>query len=107
MLSISDSTNAHAGQCGSYPISVCGKVGSSSQPTVLAGLILNLKLDEAAGATTFADSSGNGNVGSCSGSTCPPSGVSGVKNNAVNFPSVDPEYIEDFIMLNGAPFNFV
>lgn len=42
-------------------------------------------LDEPAGATSFADSSGNGNTGTCSGSGCPTMGVAGKVGTAARF----------------------
>jgi hypothetical protein len=43
------------------------------------------RLDETLGATSFADSSGNGNTGTCSGSTCPTMGVAGKAGTAASF----------------------
>ncbi|MCB9158774.1 MAG: hypothetical protein H6644_02790 [Caldilineaceae bacterium] len=45
--------------------------------TSLPDTVLNLKLDEAAGATVFADSSGAGHNATCGASTCPQAGVAG------------------------------
>jgi hypothetical protein len=45
---------------------------------------MTLKLNEAAGAVTFTDAS-IGNTGSCSGTTCPQSGVAGAVNTAAAF----------------------
>lgn len=43
------------------------------------------RLDEAAGATSFADSSGNGNTRTCSGANCPTMGVAGKVGTAGSF----------------------
>jgi len=51
----------------------------------MTGNILLMHLNEASGATSFADSSGSENDGSCSGTTCPTSGVIGKFGNAINF----------------------
>ena len=53
--------------------------------TSITGNVLLLHLDEAAGATTFADASGQGNIGICSGSGCPTAGVTGKINAATRF----------------------
>ena len=42
-------------------------------------------LDEPSGATSFADSSGNGNTGTCSAGTCPTMGVPGKSGTAASF----------------------
>ena len=46
------------------------------------------KLDEAFGATSFADASGNGNSGTC-GSSCPTMGVSGKLGTAASFNGIN------------------
>ncbi|MBI3958359.1 MAG: VWA domain-containing protein [Chloroflexi bacterium] len=48
-----------------------------------------LKFDEAAGATTFADSSGQNNNGSCAGNACPVAGVAGKDGQALQFDGVN------------------
>jgi LPXTG-motif cell wall-anchored protein len=53
------------------------------------GPVLHLPLNEAAGATAFADSSGNGNPGACSGAGCPTAGVTGRRGYAVQFDGAD------------------
>ena len=55
-----------------------------SAPTT-GGLAAYWKLDEPAGASSFADSSGSGDTGTCSGTACPTLGVSGVFGTAANF----------------------
>jgi chitodextrinase len=57
----------------------------ASAPPPSGGLIALYHLDEPAGSTTFADSSGSGNTGSCSGSGCPTAGVAGKVGNAASF----------------------
>ncbi len=49
------------------------------------GPTLWLKFDEAAGATTFADASGNNTNGSCAGDSCPTAGATGRVGQAVQF----------------------
>ena len=51
--------------------------------------VLHLRLDEGAGATAFADSSGNENHGTCSGDACPTAGVSGKYGQALSFDGND------------------
>lgn len=48
-----------------------------------------LKLDEGAGASSFADASGQGNSGSCSGTTCPAAGVAARVGTGARFDGVD------------------
>ena len=43
------------------------------------------KLDEGSGATSFANASGNGNAGACSGAACPTMGVAGRVGTAASF----------------------
>ncbi len=62
------------------------------------GPALHLPLDEAPGATTFADSSGNGNPGACSGGGCPRAGVTGKQGQAAQFDGAD-----DVITVADAP----
>jgi hypothetical protein len=59
-------------------------------PAVAAttGLVGYWPLDEATGATTFRDLSGNGNHGTCA--RCPAAGQPGVRGNAVEFANVLP-----------------
>ena len=56
---------------------------------VQGGALLELPLDEAAGATTFADASGNGNSATCSGAACPTAGQAGRYGQAAQFDGVD------------------
>lgn len=56
---------------------------------------LEMRFDEAPGSTTFTDISGNNLVASCSGTTCPLSGVPGRNNQALDFDGVD-----DFLTLS-------
>ena len=58
--------------------------GTGSAPQALA----SLHLDEPAGSSTFADASGNGNIGTCSGASCPTAGVAGKTNTALQFDGV-------------------
>ncbi len=51
----------------------------------LPGPVLWLKFDENAGATAFADSSGNGANGACAGAACPTAGVAGRLGQAAQF----------------------
>ena len=71
---------------------------SHEDPEDVPDLILRLALDEASGATTFADSSGNGFNGSCSGGTCPAAGQVGASGSAVSFDGSD-----DFIQIPHDP----
>jgi hypothetical protein len=67
-----------------------------------ASPVLRLELNEATGATTFADSSGYGYDGSCSGGTCPAAGQAGASGTAVSFDGSD-----DFIQVPDHPaFDF-
>jgi len=54
------------------------------------GAVLNMHLNEPAGATAFADSSGRNNNGVCNGNTCPTSGLQGIKGTAVGGFSASP-----------------
>src|SRR4051812_5776805 len=62
-----------------------------------AANVMSLNLDEVPGAFLFSDSSGNSNNGSCSGATCPQSGVPGKLNNAVTLDGT-----ADFIQVTGS-----
>ena len=55
--------------------------------------ILHLPLDEASGATAFADTSGYGYSAWCSGGTCPAAGQAGIYGNALAFDGSD-DYIQ-------------
>ena len=66
----------------SAPHSVTANFSSGSSGNPLAG---NWKLNESFGATSFADSSGNGNTGACSSGSCPTTGVSGKTGTAASF----------------------
>ena len=55
---------------------------TTSSASSLAGY---WKLDESVGATSFVDSSGHGNTGTCSGSGCPTMGVAGKVGTAASF----------------------
>ncbi|MEZ4556167.1 MAG: LamG-like jellyroll fold domain-containing protein, partial [Caldilineaceae bacterium] len=57
--------------------------------SLLPDAVLNLKLDEAAGATVFADSSGAGHNATCDASTCPQAGVAGRFGQAARFSGQD------------------
>jgi len=50
-------------------------------------------LDEASGAMSFADASGNGNAGTCSASSCPTMGVAGKVGTAASFNGVNRQII--------------
>ena len=63
-----------------------------------SGPVLHLPLDEAAGAITFADASGNGNTGACSGAGCPLAGVTGKQGRAAQLDGTD-----DVITVADAP----
>jgi hypothetical protein len=61
-------------------------LSSLPQPALaqeLPGPVLWLKFDEAAGATTFADSSTSGANGSCTGAACPTAGATGRLGQAI------------------------
>ena len=49
--------------------------------------------DEAAGATSFSDASGNGHTATCSGDSCPTAGVSGKVDQTVQFDGTD-DYVD-------------
>lgn len=66
----------------SLPICAVLLAGSAAAQT---GLVAYWKLDEHIGATSFADSSGSGDAGTCSGTSCPVLGVPGVFGTAANF----------------------
>ena len=53
------------------------------------GAIATWPLDEAAGATSFADASGNGHTATCSGGNCPVAGAAGVHGSALDFDGVN------------------
>ena len=61
-------------------------------------LVLHLPLDEASGATTFADVSGDNHPGACSGDSCPTLGVTGVLTGAAQFDGAN-----DVITVTTAP----
>src|SRR4029077_4665470 len=68
-------------------LSGCGLAAgqtASSAAGQTAGLVAYWKLDEATGATSFADSAGS-DTGSCSGAGCPLMGVAGEVGTAVDF----------------------
>jgi hypothetical protein len=56
---------------------------------------LLLRMNEGTGASRFFDASGNGNDGSCSGDSCPTSGVVGMFGNALSFDGVN-----DYVQVN-------
>ena len=78
---------------GTYTVTATSVADStkSASATVTVGapttgvLAAYWKLDEPAGATTFADSSGSGDTGTCSGTACPVLGVPGVFGTAATF----------------------
>ncbi|OGL73053.1 hypothetical protein A3D72_02440 [Candidatus Uhrbacteria bacterium RIFCSPHIGHO2_02_FULL_57_19] len=55
----------------------------------LTGNQLLMHLNDVVSSTSFADTSGNGNNGSCAGATCPTAGVSGKLNTATSFDGVN------------------
>ncbi len=67
---------------------------STAMPSISAGTLkLHLPFDEPTGETTFTDSSGNGNDGTCAGLSCPAAGVSGMDGTAFSFDGSD-DYVE-------------
>ncbi len=77
----------------------------SSYPTGNAnmnGNVLLMHLDEASGATTFGDSSGKNNNGSCSGATCPLAGKNGQFNTALEFGNAGGT-VDSFIRIPSSP----
>jgi hypothetical protein len=58
------------------------------------GNIISLSMDETIGATTFADSSGNGRNFICSGGNCPVAGVAGQCGTALEFDGAG-DFLED------------
>ena len=60
-------------------------LNAASVSSLYQPLAASWKLDEPYGSTSFADASGNGNTGSCSGSSCPTMGVPGKKLTAASF----------------------
>lgn len=67
----------------------------------MSGNVLLMHLDEASGATTFADSSGSSNGGTCSGTTCPVMGAAGKFSTAATFDGVNDYIISKSIPVNG------
>ena len=63
----------------------------------MTGTVLLMHLNEISGTTSFADTSGLNNNGSCSGAGCPTAGVSGRFNTALSFDGAN-----DFVSL-GSP----
>ena len=64
----------------------------SSGNADMTGNVLLMHMNDSSGSTSFTDSSGEGNNGTCSGSNCPIAGVSGIYNTAVQFDGTD-DYI--------------
>lgn len=62
-----------------------GAIIANIREAVVQGRTLWLHLDEAAGATRFADASLNGHDGTCAGSACPTAGGDGYFLRALNF----------------------
>jgi uncharacterized repeat protein (TIGR01451 family) len=75
------------------PANATGVILTDSLPSGLQhdldGSVLAMRLDEPAGAQTFADVSGQGNNGSCSGSACPTAGINGPYGQALQFDGDD------------------
>src|SRR5437870_4124140 len=72
-----------ASAVGQTAVSAVGQTAVSAAGQT-AGLVAYWNLDEAAGATSFADSAGS-DTGSCSGATCPLLEVAGEVGKAVDF----------------------
>ncbi len=61
------------------------ETGDFLRPANMSGNVLLAHFNEISGATTFADSSGNANTGTCVGTNCPAAGVGGKFNASVDF----------------------
>ncbi|RMD67876.1 hypothetical protein D6817_00280, partial [Candidatus Pacearchaeota archaeon] len=68
------------------------ETGEFAKPANMSQNVLLLHLNEGSGATSFADSSGNGNDGSCTGAACP-TATSGKFNGAFDFDGND-DYLD-------------
>ncbi len=80
---------------------------NNTQAGVLSGLTqqnASWKLDESAGATSFADASGNGHTATCSGATCPTAGEGGRNGSALHFDGSD-DYLSVANQANLNPTN--
>ncbi len=90
---IVDNTNGMvASACA--PVDVRNTIFAYNQDAGLASsLVAHWRLDEDAGATTFADASGNGHTGACSGGNCPTAGESGEHDGALLFDGGD-DYVD-------------
>ncbi len=78
----------------------------TSQVLEAAAPRLLLRFEEPAGATAFADSSGYGNAGTCSGESCPTAGVAGRYGYAVQFNGSGPQPVEAHTSISGpGPFS--
>jgi hypothetical protein len=64
-------------------------LSAASVSNLYNSLAASWKLDEPSGATSFADASGNGNTGSCSGPSCPTMGVFGKSGTAASFNGIN------------------
>jgi uncharacterized repeat protein (TIGR01451 family) len=64
---------------------------------------LYLPFDEESGATTFADHSGNGYDGACTGSSCPTAGTAGNVVRAVDFDGTDDQVTVPYQALDNLP----
>jgi hypothetical protein len=69
--------------------------------------VVDLRLEDAPGTTSFVDSAGYGNSGACSGASCPAAGVLGAPNAPLSDYGVRFDGTDDFITVNRAlPENF-
>ncbi len=73
------------------PNSVTSETAYTTGNANMTGNVLLMHMNESAEATTFADNSGSGNDGDCSGTTCPTTSV-GKFNGAINFDGIN-DYI--------------
>ncbi len=67
------------------PNSSVFETGNFLRPANMSGNVLLAHFNELSGATSFADSSGNVNTGTCVGTNCPAAGVGGKFNASVDF----------------------
>jgi hypothetical protein len=95
MLSVDPSPLAHTQPAGAVRVQTLTLGNEGGAPlhytltTELPDLLLSLPLDEAAGATTFLDESGNDQHGTCTGNACPTAGDPGRLGSALRFDGVN------------------
>ena len=78
-----------AGNVSAQSASASATTQATPPPPPTGGNIMLLHLDENPGSTVFNDASGSGNPGSCIGTGCPTSGVTGKVGKALSFNGVN------------------